>query len=155
MDGIFTIGHSNHPIERFIALLKQHGIKTLADIRSRPASRFAPQFNRKALEASLVAAGLSYVYLGDVLGGRARSDSSVAVSMDYDVRRKQGEFQSGLDRLMSIAGGSPTAIMCAERAPEDCHRSFLVGRALVVERRVPVRHILADGSLRPQEESLL
>ncbi len=37
---IFTIGHSNHSIEQFVALLQQHGITALADVRSAPYSRF-------------------------------------------------------------------------------------------------------------------
>jgi uncharacterized protein (DUF488 family) len=43
---IYTIGHSKHPIDRFIALLRQHGIDALADVRSTPYSRFNPQFNK-------------------------------------------------------------------------------------------------------------
>ena len=36
---IYTIGHSNHSIDEFIALLKQHGIEVLVDIRRFPSSR--------------------------------------------------------------------------------------------------------------------
>jgi uncharacterized protein (DUF488 family) len=154
MATVFTIGHSNHAIERFIDLLEQHGVKTLVDIRSRPASRFAPQFNRKALETSLRDAGIDYTYLGDALGGRARSDASGAVLMDFATRMKDRAFQGGLDRLVEIAATKPTVIMCAERDPADCHRSFLVGRALV-QRSLTVFHILADETLRPQDTMLL
>jgi len=43
---IHTVGHSNHPIERFLALLQPHGITAVADVRSTPYSRFNPQFRR-------------------------------------------------------------------------------------------------------------
>jgi uncharacterized protein (DUF488 family) len=39
MTTIFTIGHSRHPAERFVALLKRHGVATLVDVRRRPGSR--------------------------------------------------------------------------------------------------------------------
>jgi uncharacterized protein (DUF488 family) len=154
MATVFTIGHSNHPIERFIALLKQHSMKVLVDVRSRPASRFAPQFNRKALEQSLKAEGIDYVYLGDLLGGRARSDTSETVAMDFDTRIKDDAFQKGLDELVDISVETSTAIMCAEKDPSDCHRSFLVGRVLT-KRGHTIRHILADGGLSEQNAELL
>ena len=69
---LYTIGHSNHPADRFAALLKAHGIRLLADIRSQPASRFLPQFNRAALAPMLEASGIAYRWLVDRLGGRPR-----------------------------------------------------------------------------------
>ena len=57
---VFTIGHSNHPSEKFRALLQQHSIEALMDVRSAPYSRFHPQFNRKQLEAAIPAAGIRY-----------------------------------------------------------------------------------------------
>jgi len=51
---IYTVGHSNHPIERFIDLLKPYGITALADVRSTPYSRFNPQFRREKLQVTSV-----------------------------------------------------------------------------------------------------
>ncbi len=70
MPVIFTIGHSNHAPERFLGLLAGAGVEMVADVRSTPASRRLPQFNRHTLETSLHAAGLSYLWLGRELGGR-------------------------------------------------------------------------------------
>ena len=61
---VLTVGHSNHPLETFVALLQRHGVTTLADVRSAPYSRFNPQFNRKALEDRLETIGIEYVFLG-------------------------------------------------------------------------------------------
>src|SRR5277367_4220599 len=66
---LLTVGHSNHTIEHFIALLTRHGVTALGDVRSFPRSRFNPQFNRDRLEAALRAHGIGYVFLGDALGG--------------------------------------------------------------------------------------
>jgi uncharacterized protein (DUF488 family) len=69
---IYTIGHSNHPIERFIALLRRHEITAVADVRSTPYSRFNPQFSREPLKRSLTDAAIHYVYLGEELGARSK-----------------------------------------------------------------------------------
>ena len=50
---VFTIGHSTHSAEAFLALLRLHGVGAVADVRSAPFSRFNPQFNRDALEQLL------------------------------------------------------------------------------------------------------
>ena len=70
-DTVFTIGHSTHPQERFIALLRQHGITALCDVRSKPYSRMNPQFNREELEEALLAHGIAYRFLGEELGARS------------------------------------------------------------------------------------
>ena len=57
---LFTIGHSNHTLDKFIGLLKQHNITAIADVRSIPFSRFNPHFNREALEASLWRENISF-----------------------------------------------------------------------------------------------
>src|SRR5258708_13436153 len=62
-DELWSIGHSNHEIGHFIALLRAHGVAALADVRTAPFSRYSPQFNRDALAQSLAAAGITYVFL--------------------------------------------------------------------------------------------
>jgi uncharacterized protein (DUF488 family) len=101
---LLTIGHSNHAIERFLALLTQHGVTALGDVRSFPSSRFNPQFNRDRLEAALRAHGIGYVFLGDALGGK-RDFNGVAASP---------AFQAGLDRVRDGAARHRIALMCAE-----------------------------------------
>ena len=65
---VFTIGHSTHPLDCFIAFLKQHNITALCDIRSRPYSRRNPQFNRDNLKKSLGEKDIVYIFLGKELG---------------------------------------------------------------------------------------
>jgi uncharacterized protein (DUF488 family) len=69
---IYTVGHSNHPIERFLPLLQRHGIALLADVRSTPYSRFNPQFKRDALAGALARNGIEYLFLGEELGARSK-----------------------------------------------------------------------------------
>lgn len=152
MTTIHSIGHSNHPIERFIGLLQAAGIRELADIRSVPASRFCPQFNGKALAKSLEAAGIGYVWLGDRLGGKPKDPALLrAGKPDYPRIAASAPFRNGIQTLIDLAQQSPLAMMCAERAPLDCHRTHLVAPALV-ERGVEVIHLLHDGGTEPHRE---
>jgi len=144
---IFTIGHSTHRIERFVALLRKQGITALADVRSSPYSRFNPQFNREALKKTLHDSGISYVFLGEELG--ARTKDRCCYDNDRVNYRKLAAtplFKSGLDRLEVGALTYKIAMMCAEKEPLDCHRTILVARELE-SRGIPVAHILDDGSV--------
>ena len=144
---VFTIGHSNHPPAVFTGLLRGQAVTCLADVRSQPASRFAPQFNRAAMVGWLGEAGIGYHWLGAALGGRPRGPAVRRPDGGVDYRRRamQPDFVAGIAALLKLAADRPTAIMCAERDPQQCHRTHLVTPALLAQG-VIVRHILADGS---------
>jgi uncharacterized protein (DUF488 family) len=152
---IYTVGHSNHPIERFLALLRPHGITAVADVRSTPYSRFNPQFRREKLHAALAGAGIQYVFLGQELGARSQDpacyDPDARVS--YAKLAKTELFRKGIARLGAGMADHRISLMCAEREPLECHRTILVARELVREG-VPVTHILGDGSLESHEHAL-
>lgn len=151
---VFTIGHSNHSIEKFIELLRLHRIDALADVRSAPASRFNPQFNKKSLAESLKQAGIAYVFLGRELG--ARSEDPAAYENGRVQYRKLAAtplFRSGIDRVEQGARKMRISLMCAEKDPLDCHRTLLVSRALERDH-VAVTHILADGALETQHDAM-
>jgi uncharacterized protein (DUF488 family) len=144
---LFTIGHSNIPAERFVAMLRAAGIETVADVRSVPASRFCPWFSAKNLAPLLAGANMSYLFFGDELGGRPRDPSLYCDGVaDYEAIAQRPSFQAGLDRLLGNAGERRLCLMCSERDPLDCHRCLLVARALAA-RGVTVGHILHDGGI--------
>lgn len=58
---LFSIGHSNHPIDRFVGLLKSADITTIADVRSRPFSRRFPWFSQNRLAETLAGEGIAYM----------------------------------------------------------------------------------------------
>jgi uncharacterized protein (DUF488 family) len=152
---IHTIGHSNHPIARFIELLQLHEINVVADVRSTPYSRFNPQFRREPLQSALASAGIQYVFLGEELGARSRD----AGCYDPDGRVSYAKlaategFRRGIERLRTGMRKHTIAIMCAEKEPLECHRTILVAREL--ERlAIPVTHILADGSREDHEHAM-
>ncbi len=141
MATIYTVGHSNHEPERFVALLRQHGIEQIVDVRSSPYSRYVPQANRSALALTLHEAGIAYHWLGDRLGGKPGGQVA-----DYDALRDGAPFQQGVDELLEMAARARTAIMCAEGDHRQCHRHRLITPALL-EREAEVIHIQPDGSL--------
>jgi uncharacterized protein (DUF488 family) len=134
---IFTVGHSNHPIERFLELLQTAQVQTLADVRSFPASRHAPQYNKDVLTAALLEHRIFYMYCGGELGGRGPKTSDA-------------EWQQALERIVTESGRRPVALMCAERDPLDCHRLSLA--RTLAERGIAVAHILASGEIATQDE---
>ena len=152
---IYTVGHSNHPIERFLGLLQPHGITDVADVRSTPYSRFNPQFRREKLQAALGSVGIQYVFLGQELGARSQDpacyDSEGRVS--YAKLARTELFRKGMARLRTGMAEHRISLLCAEREPLECHRTILVARELVREG-VPVTHILGDGSLETHEHAL-
>ena len=144
---ILTIGHSRHPLERFIALLQEAQVTALTDVRSAPLSRFSPHFNRGALAASLATQGIDYVFLGKELGGRPQQQSLFTAGVaDYEKMAASPEFRVGLARLTEAAERHRVAVMCSEADPLNCHRCLLVGRALA-GGGIDVGHILASGAV--------
>lgn len=148
---IYTIGHSTRSIEEFIELLLANSIKQLVDIRTIPRSRHNPQFEQTALEKSLPASGIKYIYLKDLGGLRPKVKDSVNMGWhnesfrNYADYMQTSEFENGIEELIEIASKGPTAIMCAEAVPWRCHRS-LVGDALLA-RNVEVKDIISDKSI--------
>ena len=148
---LFTIGHSNLEIADFLGVLAAHGVRTLCDVRSRPASFRFPQFNREPLEGVLAPAGIRYEFLGETLGGRPadprvyREDGLV----DYAVRRRAPDFIAGLERALAISSAGVAVLMCAEEDPLQCHRFLMICPALL-ERGVTPLHIRRGGTLESQ-----
>ena len=151
---VFTIGHSTHSLEAFVALLKQNGVTALADVRSAPYSRFNPQFNKDALERSLKAEGIKYVFLGRELGARSDDRSCYESGrVQYARLARTDVFKHGIERLIRGAEEHRVALMCAEKEPLDCHRTLLVARALD-EQGVGVAHILGDGRVEAHRDAM-
>jgi uncharacterized protein (DUF488 family) len=153
-DLVYTIGHSTHSIEGFIELLVSHGATVVADVRSRPYSRFNPQFNRESLRADLKKVGISYVFLGRELGARCEDRACyVDGTVQYDLLARTGLFQEGLERVAEGASRHRIALMCAEKDPLTCHRAILVCRHLAT-RGIAAQHILEDGRLEIHDDAI-
>ena len=148
---LFTIGHSNLELEVFLALLAQHHVQTLADVRSRPASFRFPQFHREPLEAGLSSAGIRYEFFGESLGGRPADPRAYREDglVDYAARRRAPDFIEGLERALALSRSGVGALMCAEEDPLQCHRFLMICPALLERGATPV-HIRRGGALESQ-----
>jgi uncharacterized protein (DUF488 family) len=148
MRSIFTVGHSTHSLEAFVALLRRHGVELVVDVRAFPRSRRHPWFDAEALATELPVA---YRHLR-ALGGRRRVRPG-SPNAGWDVAGFQAfadhaltpEFASALDELTSLARDTPTAIMCAEGMWWRCHRRLIADR--LVAMGWTVRHIEPGGGL--------
>jgi uncharacterized protein (DUF488 family) len=172
---VLTIGHSTHPLEEFVAILKAHEVERLVDVRTVPKSRHVPQYNTEALATELSARGIDYVHMKALGGLRHPAKDSInsgwrnASFRGYADYMGSAEFRKGIDRLIELAGEKRTAIMCAEAVPWRCHRS-LIGDALLVRgllvddilsatnRRehvmTPFAKVRGEGITYPAEETL-
>ncbi len=165
---IHSIGHSTRSIEDFIVLLKTHGVRQLADIRSIPRSRRHPQFCDDALSCSLMAENIVYRHFPDLGGKRTVRAGSVNHAcregggmQAYADHMATPVFTRALDQLMEWATIAPTAMMCAEAKPSECHRQLTadaltfggVGVWHITSPAAPTLHqpndhaILRDGKL--------
>lgn len=150
----FTVGHSNHTLEKLCSLLAQHGVTAVADVRSSPYSRLHPQFNREQFAQSLKALGIHYVYLGRELGGRTEDPTCYVNGRVHYPRLAQTDlFRQGLRRVIAGTRDHCVALMCAEKEPLECHRTLLVAPALA-EAGQTVTHIHADGRGELHEAAL-
>jgi uncharacterized protein (DUF488 family) len=136
---LFTIGHSHHPPERLIELLRQAGVTAVADVRSSPYSQRQPQFNRPQLQQFLADGGITYCFLGDLLGGRPGRPSLYDDTgrVDYERVRQTADFQRGLELLTTARDEHRVALLCAEEDPLDCHRGLMIAPALAEQVAAP------------------
>ena len=155
---IFTIGHSNHPSDTFIDLLRHHAVEEVLDVRSSPYSRYASQFNKEAMAqmlSNLPDGPISYVYSGADLGGRPPDPSCYEPDgrVNYARLAETDAFDVAIRRLIHNADERRIALMCSEKEPLTCHRTLLIARALT-ECGVEVQHIQADGSLEAHSHTM-
>lgn len=151
---LYTIGHSTRTLEELVAALKAHQVATLVDIRAFPMSRRLPHFNREALEKSLPAAGIRYLWVKALGGYRKKSlQESPNIALRNQSFRNYAdymltpEFENAMQDLLALAEHSRTAYMCAERVYFHCHR-MLVSDWLVGHGH-EVMHIDAEGPVKP------
>ena len=147
---LWTVGHSTHSSEAFVALLLAHGIVELADVRTVPKSRRHPQFHLDVLSRTLPEAGIGYTHLPRLGGWRTPRPGSPngawrnASFRGYADYASTDEFAAGLGQLCELAASRRTAIMCSEALWWRCHRRLIADRLVVAGRTVC--HISSSGS---------
>ena len=148
---LLTIGHSNHSIEAFIALLQKHEVTAVADVRSHPYSRYLPHFNQALLKPALLNVGIRYVFLGRELGARPNEPTCYVDGKAIYAKIASTElFSEGIQRILQGVKKYKIAIMCAEKDPITCHRAILVCQHLC-KFNINISHILKNGDLETHQ----
>ncbi|HPM42299.1 MAG TPA: DUF488 domain-containing protein [Candidatus Omnitrophota bacterium] len=128
---LYTVGHSDKPLDQFIRLLKSHTIKQLVDVRTIPRSRHNPQFNKADLSERLRNKGIGYRHMKQLGGLRHTKAESQNLGWEnlsfrgFADYMETDEFAKAIEKLKAIARKKRTAIMCAEAVPWRCHRSLI------------------------------
>jgi uncharacterized protein (DUF488 family) len=149
---LYTIGYSPFTDERFMEVLRHHGIGAVCDVRSMPYSRYKPEFNKAALEQNLQRQSIGYLFVGTMLGGRpAEPDLYEGGRVRFDLVAQSRVFQKGLAWLKQTAKAQTAALMCAEKDPLTCHRTILVCRHL--RHEFDIFHILEDGTVEDHKDA--
>ena len=149
-EAVWTIGHSTRTLEDFLDLLAEHRIEAVADVRRYPGSRRWPHFAREPLATALDRRGLVYLWLPELGGRRTPTVDSPntawrnAAFRGYADYLATDAFAEGLDRLVNLASGLRTAIMCAESLWWRCHRGLIAD--VLRWDGFDVIHILGPGS---------
>ena len=153
---LYSIGHGSRKQEELLELLQQYGIQYLLDVRTSPYSKFNPQFNQNDLKHFLLQHGITYVFMGDTLGGRPADESCYTKGkVDYEKIKTKDFFITGIKRLKTAYEKDiPIVMMCSESKPQECHRSKLIGDFLRNDS-IRVVHIDENGKEKSQAEVML
>lgn len=150
---LYTIGHSNHTIEKFVELVSMHSITAVFDVRFHPYSKFNPQFNRETIEEELKKHNIKYYFLGEELGPRS-SDQECYINgkVQYSIISNTFQFRQGIDRLLVEMESNRILIMCAEKDPITCHRTILICRHMR-QYDIEIKHILENGGIENNSDT--
>jgi len=149
---VYSIGHGNKTIDKLISELKYFNIKYLVDVRSKPYSRWNPHFNQDVFKAILKKNNIHYVFLGNEIGGLPSDKSCYTEEgkIDYSIVKNKDFFKKGIDRLLTANSKQISiATMCSETNPEECHRSKLIGKELLL-KGIDIKHILEIDKIKKQ-----
>ncbi|MEO8148360.1 MAG: DUF488 domain-containing protein [Bacteroidia bacterium] len=151
---IYTVGHSNHPIDVFLDLLKTFSVNCLIDVRSIAASSYNPQYNKEPLSNFLKVNGIIYMHFAEEFGARHTDPDLLDEEgkVNFELVRKSWNFKNGVEQLWQmIEKGYTIALMCSEGEPFDCHRFSMIAIALEKDG-FDVKHILKDKTIKTNAE---
>ena len=126
---IFTIGYGGRKFADFVALLQESGVSLVVDVRRFPRSK-TPEYKKESLEAKLPQFGISYIWMGDILGGFRRGGYPKYMETDdyrdgYPKYMETDDYRDGISKLLELAEGGNLVLMCKERTDAGCHRRYI------------------------------
>lgn len=151
---LLSIGHSQHKIDFFISLLREHNVNYILDVRSTPYSQFAAEYNRESIKTILESNGIAYTFMGNYFGARPSDYSLYSPNgyLDFEKVANCLNFRKAFANVMKGAGqGYRIAFMCTEKDPVECHRAILVTNAFY-KAGYSIEHIMPDSTIQTQED---
>ena len=141
---LYSIGHSNQSFEDFLEMLQSQGINVIVDVRSVPASKYTPQFNREPLQVALNRSGIHYMWFGEEFGARRTDALDADNKVDFEKAVQTPAFLRGTERVLNgLQKGYRISLMCSEAHPLECHRFAMVSRWFF-EHGVDMQYIVHD-----------
>ncbi len=131
---VYTIGYAGRTLDGFLQALRDHGVEQVADVRELPLSR-KKGFSKTSMSEALKEEGIEYKHLKPLGAPKPMRDA-------YKGGKPFGWFEEPYERHLSdqtlqydaLVGASfrkPTALLCVEEDPEECHRNILGGHLAV------------------------
>lgn len=126
---IFTIGYEGATMGEFLSALQQAGVERVIDVRAVPNSR-RPGFSKTPLRNALSEAGIDYIHLralGTPAAGReaARAGRKKDLERIYTGQLETPQAMAEGAMMLDLAAERPSALLCYERQPANCHRTLL------------------------------
>lgn len=144
---LYTIGHSSHTAEEFLALLRREGVNCIVDVRSLPQARYYPHFNQDKLIEWLPKEGVQYLSFCREFGPRQYDSLTADGQVNFEQAARQPAFLQAAARIeRGMTLGYRIALMCSEGDPYECHRFCFLGRYFH-EQGVKVFHYMHRGEL--------
>ena len=153
MMDIYTIGHSNYPVEKLIDMLRHYNINCVIDIRGIPYSKYNIQFDKETIRYTLTKEGFIYLFMATEFADKRDTKVSYIEEgyADFEKVIEEADFIRGIERLKDGCNkGYRIALLGAMQDPIRCHRSILLGKALR-EVGFNVMHIMDDYSTKDQD----
>ena len=126
MTMLYTIGYGGRHPQHFIAMLTQHGIELVCDVRAEPRRAyrgiytFNPEKGRGPLPQLLAQAGMHYRWFPE-LGNPDRQDPEIRAFQ----RLMAQEAESRLQQLRACVHAMRACLLCAEQDAQRCHRRII------------------------------
>jgi uncharacterized protein (DUF488 family) len=130
MQTLFTIGTAGRHDDGFIALLKQHQIDVLIDIRLRNEGRYYKFASGRHIKALCEANGIAYRHdtrfspTAEMLDGYKADQDWPAYERAFRALIAERDMP-GIWAEAMAGGDLRPCLLCAEKTPEQCHRRLL------------------------------
>jgi uncharacterized protein (DUF488 family) len=127
---IFTIGYEGATVGEVLSALEEAGVERVIDVRALPLSR-RPGFSKTPLKTALEEAGIEYVHL-KALGTPADGRAAARAGRNEDLKRiyagqlELPEAMAQGAQMLELTAEKPSALLCMEREPAQCHRTLLL-----------------------------